>query len=59
MGGYKTGTLGRDEEDVRKRQHVHRYSWSQIKSGEMTCLVCGEKRTSKWLTNGKGTIPST
>jgi hypothetical protein len=56
---YKTGTLGRNEEDVKQKlKHEHRYN--QVGR----CHLCGREKQpfwgdkSKW-TSGKETTPST
>lgn len=62
--GYKTGTYGKDEDEVRHKlkRHEHRYSWAAVKSGKPVCLTCGhhkKNREKTWLATGSGNTPST
>lgn len=47
--GYKTGTLGRNEQQVRhKFTHTHRFSFYDKDGGNKgKCIVCGKEATWK------------
>ena len=58
MDDYKTGSLGRDDEEVAyKLKHRHRYRWGDVKNGASItakCVVC-EKEAPSWVTRSSGT----
>jgi hypothetical protein len=59
MDDYKTGTLGKTEEQVRhKFTHQHRYSFHDVKGGSHSgkCIVCGKEKVWK---NGSERPPTT
>lgn len=58
---FKTGTLGKDEQDVQERLHLHRYPYMYLRDRDkrhlMRCVECGKE--FPWPTNGEGRTRTT
>ena len=56
---YKTGTLGKEEEEVRKK-FTHKHVWNSVEK----CYICGREKNPLWgkepkWKSGKGSHPTT